>query len=365
LTLQDTIREQTWEIVDALTLADRRRKDLISSKDAAEDAIKRAYTEITRHRALESERKRLVVEAEERLKEVQDRFEEINRQRQEILDRLTEKQETKEQAEKLLRESRSETERALGVVRTETERRDKGIGLLAEIEGEKLQYEGKLREAHRRSVDIYIQELERRVEQAFAGEEERSRRQTAAEAFRKARHDDNYIGDLCDQRDQFRELVRLATVPGVAETLRRELERVERELDKRYPGALSIEEKVPSQMLVEELHYLIGSDELLRIVLPIPERVWNGISRGETGAEATGAMRMVWEMIIGLGLKPSDGEFRFENGYCVFVARELKDDDMNSIREFTLKLKSSATLTFRFSPFPSQVQEALLYEATR
>jgi TolA-binding protein len=80
LTLQDTIREQTWEIADALTLADRRRKDVISGQAAAEDGIKRAYTEITRHRALESERKRLVAEAEDRLKEVQDRFEEINRQ---------------------------------------------------------------------------------------------------------------------------------------------------------------------------------------------------------------------------------------------------------------------------------------------
>lgn len=363
MTLQDTIREQTREIVDALTLVSGRRKDVVSRQAAAEDRIKRASTEVTRQRTLENERKRLVSEAEERLKEAQVRLDDIERQRQEILERWSEKRDAKEQAEVLLKESRQETERAVGIVRTETERIDEEVGLLNEIEAEKLRYERQLREAHRLSVDIYVRELEKRVEQAFAGEEERNRRQTAADAFKKARHEDNYIGDLCDQRDQFRELIRLATVPAVAETLRRELERVEQDLNRKYPGALSIDEKVPPLMSVYELYYLVGSDGLLRVVLPITEPVWNGIRSGETGAEATCAMRMVWEMISGLELRSNDGEFRFENGYCMFVANELNADDM-SIREFILRLRNSATLTFRLSPFPSQVQEGLLYEAT-
>jgi hypothetical protein len=349
-------------MADAVALVERRQKDVIYGQAAAEDRIKRASTEITRHRALENERKRLVTEAEERLREVQGKLDEIERQRQDILECWTEKREAKEQAEKLLRESRSDTEKASGTVRTETESRDKGVELLSEIEAEKFQYESRLRDAYRRSVDIYVRELERRVEQAFAGEEERNRRQAAADAFKKARHEDQHIGDLCDQRDQFRALIPQATVPAVADTLRRELERVEQELDKKYPGALSIEEKVPSILLVEELYYLIDSDGLLRIVIPIEEQVWGGISEGDTGAEANCAMRMVWEMISGLGLKSSDGEFRFEKGYCMFVTNALNADEM-SVQEFTLRLKNSATLRFRFSPFPAQVQEALLYEA--
>ena len=97
----------------------------------------------------------------------------------------------------------------------------------------------------------------------------------------------------------------------MAETLRRELARVEQELDRKYPGALSIDEKVPSVMLVEELYYLVGPDGLLRVVLPITEQVWNGIRSGETGVEATCAMRMVWEMISGLGLKSSQRYLKF------------------------------------------------------
>lgn len=362
MTLQDTIRECTRDAADSLALVDRRQKDLISGQLAAEERIKRASTEITGHRALESERRRLVTEAEERLKEVQAKLDEIERQRQEALERWAEKRDAKEQAERLLKESRSETEKALDIVRRETESRDKGVEVLSGIDAEKLQYEVRLRDAYRRSVDIYIRELERRVEQAFAGEEERNRRQAAAEAFKKARHEDQHIGDLCDQRDQFRALIPQATVPAVADTLRRELDRVEQELDRRYPGALSIEEKVPSLMLVEDLYYLTDSDGLLRFFVPIEEQVWRRISDGDTGAQASCAMRMIWEVISGLRLESTDGEFRFEGGYCMFVANDLSADEM-SINEITLRIKNSATLRFRFSPFPAQVQEALLYEA--
>jgi hypothetical protein len=60
---------------------------------------------------------------------------------------------------------------------------------------------------------------------------------------------------------------------------------------------------------------------------------------------------------------PSDGEFNFENGYCMFVAKSLNADDMTIKGGFTLRLRSSATLTFRLSPFPAEVQEGILYEA--
>jgi hypothetical protein len=214
-------------------------------------------------------------------------------------------------------------------------------------------------EGRRRAVNLYVREVEKQIEQAFASEEERARRQERADEFRRARHEDPSIGDLCDQRDQFRELVRLATVPGVAVTLRRELEKVEQELDKLYPGALSVEDKVPSIMLVEELYFLTGPDNLLRIILPISIEVWDGIHNGDTGSEATCAMRMAWEMISGLGLKSSDGEFCFENNCCMFIARDLTADDMTSFKELILQLRNSSSMTFRFSPLPTEVQEAI------
>jgi hypothetical protein len=47
----------------------------------------------------------------------------------------------------------------------------------------------------------------------------------------------------------------------------------------------------------------------------------------------------------------------------MFVAKSLNADDMTIKGGFTLRLRSSATLTFRLSPFPAEVQEGILYEA--
>ncbi|HKV05326.1 MAG TPA: hypothetical protein VJO53_09495 [Candidatus Acidoferrales bacterium] len=154
----------------------------------------------------------------------------------------------------------------------------------------------------------------------------------------------------------------MATVPAVAETLRNELMKVEQELNDRYPGALSIDETVPPAMLVGELYYLSAPESGLQIILPITEEDWSRIARRDTGGAATRGMRIVWDMINGLGLQSGDGEFRFENGYCMFVAKELDSDDMSSLEGFTVNIQNSATLTFRFSPVPAEVQEGLLNE---
>lgn len=361
MTLQDAIREHTRDAADSLNLVDGRRRDAAARQAAAEERIKRASTEITKQRTLENERKRLVAEADERLKETQLRLDEIDRQRQELLERWTERAEAKESAERLLRESRSETEHAEGAYRKATEERDKEIASLRQVEEEKLRYESRLRDAIRKAVNTYLHELGGRVEQALVSEEERARRQMQAEAFRRARHEDFEIGNLCDQRDQFRELIRLTKVPAVAETLRRELDKVERELNARYPGALAIDEKPNPVMLVEDLYFLTGSDGLLRILMPVDQQIWERIREGDTGPEATCAMKIVWEVINGLKLSSEDGEFRLEDGRCVFLANAQSGDDVATRGDFAMSLKNSS-ITFRLSSLPAQVQEALSYE---
>lgn len=363
MTLQDIIRTQAREPNDALVLIEEKQRDLTARQGAAEEQIKRSSTEITRQRALENERKRLATEAEERFKEAQRKLDEIDRQRQEVLERWTEKREAKEEAERLLKESRSDTDRAEALYRRETEKRDEEIAHLRQIETEKLQLESRLMEAYRRSVDVYFTDVEKRTQQALVSEEERNRRQIEAEAFKKARHEDHEIGNLCDQRDQFRELIRLATVPAVAEALKRELQRVELALDGRYPGALAIDEKVTPVMLVEELYFLSGTDGAFRVILPIGRQTWDEAAAGNVEHEVTCAMKIVWEMIKALNLSSEDGAFQIENGHCVFRAHSLTADDLATKGGFSLKL-GNTNIAFRLSPLPAQIQEAMRHETT-
>lgn len=100
------------------------------------------------------------------------------------------------------------------------------------------------------------------------------------------------------------------------------------------------------------------------MILPISEQVWTGIERGDTGLAATRAMRIIWGMVSSLGLTASDGEFCLENGFCMFLTKGLNVDAMSTLEGFTLNMKESETLTFRFSPLPAEIQEALLHEET-
>lgn len=363
MTLQDIARQQTQEIRDSLAQIDRRRTVLMSERSAAEDRRKRASTEITRHQALEGERKRLVAEIESKVADVQQKLEEIERQRAELLDRFLEKREEKEKAEDLLNEARKETESALEIVREARTADDKAAKDLEEIERDRSRQESRLYEAYLKSMETYLSEQSRRIEQTLAGQEERQRRLAAVDAFKKARHEDREIGDLCDQRDQFRQLIEMASVPGVKETLDMALHKIEGELQRRYPGALSIEDTAPELGLIEELYYYTDPSGKTPIILPITELDWIGIKEGEKNAQATRAIHLIWSMIKEAGLKIIDGEFHFQDRRCIF-ASNFGAEEMTALEGFKLSVPNSSALIFRFCPLPPEIEEALVREAT-
>ena len=365
MTLQDIVRQQTHEIRDALSLIEHTYNDLLGQKDAAEDRLKRAFTEVSQHRARETERKRIVAEWEPKVAEIQQKLDEIERQRAELLERLFEKREEKDKAESLLKEARSATEKALETIARARDSIETTAKTLGAKEQEKAREQRRLRDAYVRSIDSYLSQLSRRIDQAFVGQEERQRRMAAIEAFKKARHEDRQIGDLCDQRDQFRQLIDMATVPGVKETLRLALTKIEEELQKRYPGALSVGEAVPEAGSIEDLYYFFRPDGTVSILLPISEPAWIALRNDPPDAAASRAMTFVWGMVKGTGLKPSDGEFCCDGGRCVFVfASNTGDDEISLLEGSTFSVPSSAGLTFRISSLPTEIQEALTDEET-
>ena len=196
MTLQDIVRQQTHEIRDALSLIERTYNDLLGQKGAAEDRLKRVLTEVSQHRARETERKRIVAEWEPKVAEIQQKLDEIERQRAELLERLFEKREEKDKAESLLKEARSATEKALETIARARDSIETTTKTLGAKEQEKAREQRRLRDAYVRSIDSYLSQLSRRIDQSFVGQEERQRRMAAIEAFKKARHEDRQIGDL-------------------------------------------------------------------------------------------------------------------------------------------------------------------------
>lgn len=361
MTLDEIVRGQTRDVRDALEKIEARYSDLLQQKNAADDRLKRAFTEIKHQRTLENERRRLLVEIEGRIHEIQQRVDEIERQRQELIERLMERRDEKEKAEKLLRDVIQTAETEQHTVREARSTIDTVARTLDDVEKDKEHSKGLLRSASINSLDIYLAELSRRLDQAYASEEERQRRQAALEAFKRARHEDREIADLCDQRDQYRDLAGRATVPGVKATLQEALDKVEEELQRRYPGALSLQDTVPEVGSIAQLPYLTDADEAVIVFLPIAESVWRAVENGEVVPATNRAMQFVWSLIEGLGLKPSYGEFRSDRGRIVFRL-DAKCCDLGALTTATFSMQTPKGITFALSPVPAEVKEAVAYE---
>jgi hypothetical protein len=340
---------------------EKRHVDLLGQRSALDDQLKRASTEVTRSRTLQSERKRLVGDLEAKEAEIQQELDEVERQRARLVERLLERREEREKAHRLVKEAGHSTDEAQHVIKQVADSKVSLAKQLEEAEREANHVRERLRESALRALNVHLLELERRLDQAFAGHEDRQRRLASLEAFKKARHDDRRIGDLCDQRDQFRELITMATVPAVKETLNAALKKIEDELERRYPGAMTIGDTVPEVSLVEDLHYYTDGDGKGCILLPISATVWSRIQEGDTGTACTRAMRLAWGLVKGTGLKPGDGQFCCIRDRCLFIGN-FSGEELSILDAFSLTMPGSVKLDLRFVPLPTEVLEGVLHE---
>ena len=205
-----------------------------------------------------------------------------------------------------------------------------------------------------------LRELAKRIEQAFSNQEERKQRETALAELKKARHENRRIGDLCDQREQFHQLIKMATVPGVKETMEKALRKIEDELQTLYPNAISVEKNVPTDLgFIEEIHFFVDEESKVSIVLPIDVAMFERIEKGETSPATDRIMRFVWDMIKKLGLKHTDGEFRLDGERCLFATAFSADDMAVLDSGFSVSIASASALQFKFSALPTEIQEVL------
>jgi hypothetical protein len=354
-------RRYGHEIRDGVAHLERQREHLLTNRTAAEERIKRATTEITQNRTLETERRRVLAGVDSRFSQIQTRLDEIERQRVELINQLMETRDEREKADNQLKVAHQGTARAQELLRDADAEREEAGRQLKDIESERTRQHDRLRDAYVQALEAYLAEVAKRLEQAFASEEERQRRRALARAFKDARHQDRRIGDLCDQRDQYQQLLPLATVPGVRASIEAELRRVEEHLERLFPGALSASPEQPLPATVEDLHYFIDRQGKCGILLPVSASVWQHIAEGDAGLASKVAMRLFWALISGAGLKAGDGEFETQGSHCVFRA-QFSADIIGALPSFRMAIEGGALIEFRVCPLPSEMQEVFADE---
>ncbi len=361
MSLQDIIRQTTKDPQDALAILRPKYDDVQQQILACEDLVKRAHAEVAQHRAVESQHRARMKECEARICEIERDLDEIDRRRQELIELLISQRDDKQKLELLCREAARRVESAQAAARNEQRSRDSCEHQLHDLEREIAREQQRLAEAHRQAVRLYVDRVGRNLEEAFAGREQAQRRAAAAQALKKARHEDPGVADLCEQRDQLLRLIELATVPGVNSMLKEALQRVEARLNEQFPGALAMESESTAVQKVEQLHYYVDSSNNVLFILPIRPSVWQAIANGEVSEGTTAGVHFIWSMAKGLRLKPSDGEFICKHGYCFFSAT-FGAEAVPAMDRFTVPTGGPCAFIFEMSQLDESVQEALRHE---
>ncbi|MCJ7588687.1 MAG: hypothetical protein MUQ00_12420 [Candidatus Aminicenantes bacterium] len=356
--INEILRQQTLPARDRISGLDKQIVKVEAERNAAEERVKRASTEINRQRKLETDQKRALNVTEEKVLEAQRIFDDLERRRQEALETFMQCQEKYNTLYHLRRDAQKETEKALADILNEQKFRQQAEAEIARMHEERRTAEKDLRLVLLKSLDLHLEQQRALLQAAFTTQEQRSKVMRDFEAFRRARHTDMEIGRLCEERDEIRKLLNNAVVPGVKAILESSLKGIDEILANRFPGALQIPDQVSRDNQIEELLFYCDREGKAVCLLPIAAAEWRG-EAASTECTAN-AMCLVWNMIREVGLRTEDGDFKEINDRSVFSS-QLDIEDIAS-QGFSVKCEGIEVIRYVFAAVPTELQEAISHE---
>lgn len=359
MTIGDFVRQQTLGVRDAIRQLDERLTRAEGQRQAAEERVRRAGTEITKQRTLKGERKRSATEAAEKVSEARRALEEIERKRQEAHEALIRYQEEQKAADRELAEAQSATEAALIEIRREQAAQQEAEAFLVRTRKEIEEQQSLQSRLALKALDSYLEQLRQRVHDSFATQEEQSNAMREYEAFRKARHEDPEIGAFCEQRDELKKLLSSAMVPAVKSILQASLSGIESQIAQHFPGVFQEPRAISRDNPIEEMPYYCNQDGKATVFLPIRESDW--ITAANLTGDSPEAMCIVWSMIKDMNLRLENGDFIVINGRPVYASK-FDLEEIAILQGFSVKRGNQEVIRFVLSSVPAEVQEILSNE---
>lgn len=360
MVLTDVLRQQTRHIRDEISNLDKLLEQARAECTAADERVKRCSTEITGQRAVEAQSKKMLGDAAQKVAEAQRELDEIDRVKQEALEKLVRSQEDKITVERSLREAQMSTEASLDAIRKEQKTKQEAESRILRLRAERADGEGRCRQALLRGLETYLKLQCDRLLSVFQTQEQRAEVVRSFEAFKKAKHANPDISQLTEQREELKKFLSTAMVPGVKDMLQASLKRIEVQLEKLFPGALS---PPPSRIdnQIDDLLFHCGADGKLIFLLPIDPSLWNTSTDAVRNAETSSVMCFIWHFLREIKLKTEDGKFDTRRGWPVFESR-FDLEDVAILQSFSLKHDDSVVMQFVLSSVPADLSEALNHE---
>lgn len=357
--IRDTIREATYAIRDELSNLQRELVVVAGQRDSADERAKRSGSEITRQRALLGERKRAVGEATERVARVQQELDDLERQRQQVLQELFREQEQQRKLGEAVGTADRGVEEAVAVVRREQRARDELDARAGKVREGITGAEQRLRTALLQALEQQMKLQASSIEGRFRSDDQRREALRAHDELRRARHSDPAVAQLCEQREELVKLLGSAVVPTIRTLLEVSLRDSEAELERRFPGSMS----PPTDSCdgeVDELLFYEDRKGSAVFLLPIPGDIWRAAAETGGGPAVAQAMRIIWAFVYGLALTPEEGGFVLSSGWPAFRSH-YSLEEAAVLEGFEVGSGRGLVARFVLSPVPAELQEALAH----
>lgn len=346
MTLKELLRQHTCQIQDALTVCEEQIRSAGSQKRAESAHIDSLQKEIDSKQLEEESLRHHLAENQAQIRELERKIEELRDKEKGV------KQTIKEAAVK--------TETAI-LERKKTSKRT--VDLEHDISSmvlEKQHLKSSLWSGCLVAFKTYLKDIEIQLARSLELQEERGDKETAKLALEKARHEKPEVMDLYEAKVEIQKLLGLSNVKAVRNQLEQQLQRIESEIEKMFPGALSVTQQTDRGLDVVEL-FAVGEPGSTRIFLPISARTWESLRDNQISHFTTASLRLVWALAKGLGL---------DSSHCKLVPRddfiylETKKDlkSISATDNVSMQLPGSSAIALSVSKIPEEIEEALSHE---
>ena len=360
MTLQDLIRKETQEVNDVIKLIEEKRTSLISERNAAEERIKRTGSLISEQNKIQSEKKKEIEGVATKLKEINTQLEELEKRKRLLLDQYNEFKVNEVEAKGSLSQIEQDSIKSQRQINNEKKSIAQIDYLIEEKEKERNRNDEKLRLAHVFAFKSFLKNSNSLIEEYFKMITSRKTIIEAAENFKKKRHEDIHVADLCDQRDEWKKILKTTIVPGVKEAANKALKSIEVEIDKMFPGALETENSSSENNPTTELYYYEDDEETI-IFFPFLEKQWKSMEQGNKDNSVETFGRFIELITKESKLSHNDAHFKCENDMVQLVSKSGLGN-LKGKNDITFSIVGKDNMTFILSQIPDEVYKSLNYE---
>jgi DNA repair exonuclease SbcCD ATPase subunit len=360
MTLQDYIREKTQEINDDIKLIEEEKTSKICEKNAVEERIKRTGSLISEQHKKQSEKKKEIEGITTKLKEINTQLEEIERQKRLLLEKYDEIKANEDEAKDSISKLEQDLIKAQRQINSEKNSIAQIEYLIEEKEKDRNRNDKKLRLAHVSAFKSFLENSNSLIEEYFKRITSRKTIIETAENFRKKRHEDTHVADLCEQRDEWKKILKTTFVPGVKEAANKALKTIEVEIDKMFPGALEEENSSIENNPTTELYYHEDDEETI-IFFPFLEKQWKSMELGNKDNSVETFGRFIELIIKETKLSYNDAHLKCENDMVQLVSK-FGLGNLKGKNDITFSIVGKDNMTFILSRIPDEVYKSLNYE---